>query len=172
MTVRLAALSLLAACVVLTGCTSRGHAQMPEQTAFVPGTPRPSASASWLALGEAYLVAADRAGNDYDRLFLRQKAYGDTVKGWHLWCEAFLAVDLEFKERVEVIPWTEEYREQADAVLAETADVMALLESCTKSKSLKNIRKISGKVDAAYLERQKASERLRKDLHLSTRPLH
>ena len=58
MTLRLAALSLLAACVILAGCTSRGHAQMPEQTAFVPGTPRPSASASWHALGEAYLVAA------------------------------------------------------------------------------------------------------------------
>jgi hypothetical protein len=171
MTLRLAALSLLAACVVLTGCTSRGHAQMPEQTAFVPGTARPSASASWLALGEAYVVAADLAARNYGKLFGRRGAYYDDVKYQHLWCDGFMSVDVEFLEDVEAIPWTAEYQAQADAVMATTRDVIAILEKCTKSKKIKTIHKLQDQADAAYLLRQKAADKLRRDLHLSTAPM-
>ena len=168
---RLAALSLLAALVVITACTGRGHAQMPDQTAFVPGTPRPSASASWHALGEAYIIAADLAGRNYAKLFERRGAYYDEVKYQHLWCDGFMSVDVEFLEDIEAIPWTDEYRVQADAVIDRTKDVIAILEKCLKSNKIKTIHKLEDQADTAYLARQKASDKLRRDLHLSTEPM-
>ena len=168
---RLAALSLLAALVVISACTGRSHALMPEQTAFVPGTPRPSASASWHALGEAYLVAADRAKKDYASAFSRQGAYYDDLKYQHLWCHSFLVIDNEYLESVQGIPWTAEYQAQVDLVVSTTNDVIAILDKCTKSKSIKSIHKLEDQADAAYLVRQDAAEELRKALHLSTAPM-
>jgi hypothetical protein len=168
---RLVPALLLAAFVVLTGCTFRGHARLPEQTAFVPGTPRPSASASWHALGEAYLVAADRAKKDYAALFSRRGAYYDDVKYQQLWCRSFMRVDIEYLETVQAIPWTAEYQAHVDDVVKTTQDVIDVLEKCVKSKKIKTIHKLEDQADAAYLLRQDAAEALRKDLHLSTAPM-
>lgn len=153
-----------------TAC-SPGARYVPPSSPRVVASPSALPTPTWKVLSEAYFVAADRAGRDFNNLYVQQRQFADTVEAQHLWCDSLAAIDTEFTERVGRIPWTDDYRTQADAVLEKTAAVLALLDKCTKAKSLKTIHALEAKVEEAYTERRKASERLRKDLHLSTVPL-
>jgi hypothetical protein len=167
MTRRWIALSCLLA-VLATACGPRGI----QGTYPIPSDPPAVApTPGWRALQEAYLVAADRAKRDYSQLFARQGLYRKTVQDLHFMCEGFKAIDVEFSESVKRIPWTAEYQEHVDAVLKKTDAIIRVLNQCIASKSIKNIKKYADKADLAYLSRQKASEQLRKDLHLSTEPM-
>jgi hypothetical protein len=163
-------LCLVAIVAAATAC-SPGARYGPTNTRVAAGPPSARPTPTWKVLSEAYFVAADRAGRDFNNLYVQQRQFADTVQAQHLWCDSLAAIDTEFTERVEKIPWTDDYRTEADAVLEKTAAVLALLDKCTKAKSLKTIHALQAKVEEAYTERRKASERLRKDLHLSTIPL-
>ena len=123
------------------------------------------------ALGEAYLVAASRAKKDFSDLYARERIYRDDLKDQHLWCESLMEIDIEFRDSVEKVPWTDEYKVMVDDLTTTTNDVIAILDQCTKSKKIKTVHSLKDAADAAYLVRQRAAEKLRIALHLSTAPL-
>lgn len=154
----------------VAACMPAGAAR-PTETPYVFHSPTPEPTASWHKLQEMYVVAADQATRSYSAMFVNQRIYTNTVEHQQRWCASFLAIDTEFLADLQDIPWTDEYKAQAKAVMDRTKDVIDILTKCTKAKTLKAIRSIEKKVDPAYSKRAVVVDTLRHDLHLPPKPM-
>jgi hypothetical protein len=132
-------------------------------------SPAPAPTMSVLALGEAYLVVADRY-NHAREFLLVAPATRWGLADFRSWCAEFQRVTDAFVAGMTKIPFTSAaMKKDAAALIKESKLEIQAFKRCTAAKSIATVKKSAATVDRLTPSGTAASQRLRLDLGLPTR---
>ena len=170
MVVVLAAACSPSALSQIAGTSTAAVTPSPSPSAFGSMSPAPKPTPTVQALGEAYLVVADKYNHSRDRLVMTV-TYGQLAE-IRVVCSLLAGTTDEYVAGLTKIPFTTAKMKKDAAALAKEAKLEAkAFRRCAAAKTMTTLRKNLLEVDRLTPSGTVAAKKLRGDLGLSTSAL-